>query len=143
MHDLFKLIFVASLQNLIVPFVVSPSSFSNQAYIGAPAATPTFCDVLGTSSNLKPGVSSHFIEVTFVSFELSDSSPANTFIVLLNKNGSCLIIDIFFLNDSSVKSLIFIPSIVINPFSVSNTLVSKLNIVDLPCPLFPTMQFFY
>ena len=49
-----------------------------------------------------------------------------SFIVLLNINGSCLIIDILFLNDSSVKSLIFIPSSNISPLLVSKIRVIKL-----------------
>ena len=62
--------------------------------------------------------------------------------LLWNINGSCLIIDIFFLKDSNDKSLILIPSINISPFSVSNILVSKLNNVDLPDPLEPTTAIF-
>ena len=62
--------------------------------------------------------------------------------LLLNIKGSCLIIEIFFLKDSSVKSFIFIPSINISPEFASNTLVNKLNSVDLPCPDFPTIAIF-
>lgn len=63
-------------------------------------------------------------------------------IVLLKTNGSCLIIDIFFLKSSSVRSLIFIPSISISPLLGSNILVIKLNNVLFPCPEEPTIAIF-
>ena len=60
----------------------------------------------------------------------------------LNKNGACLIIEILFLKDSSVKSFIFTPSINISPLVVSKYLNNKLKIVDLPLPDFPTTAIF-
>ena len=63
-------------------------------------------------------------------------------IVLLNIKGSCLIIDTFFLKESSVISLILILLINISPSLVSNILVIKLNNVDLPWPDLPTTAIF-
>ena len=65
-----------------------------------------------------------------------------SFIVLLKMNGSCLIIEIFFLSDVSVKSFILTPSNNICPSIGSNILVIKLNNVDFPCPDLPTMAIF-
>ena len=62
--------------------------------------------------------------------------------VLLNKNGSCLIIDMFLLKDSSLKSFKLTSSKYIFPLVASNILVIKLNSVDLPCPDLPTTAIF-
>ena len=43
-----------------------------------------------------------------------------------------------FLIDSSSKTFIFLPSIFISPLFILYSLQSKLNIVVLPEPLFPT-----
>ena len=48
----------------------------------------------------------------------------------------------FFLRVFSSKSLIFTPSKVISPLIGSNTLVSRLNKVDLPWPDLPTIAIF-
>lgn len=63
-------------------------------------------------------------------------------IVILSINGLCLIIEIFFLNDVSVKSCILISSKVISSSLVSEYLSNKLNIVDLPLSLLPTIAIF-
>ena len=60
----------------------------------------------------------------------------------LNINGFCLITEMLFLNDFSVKSLISTPSIVIFPSDASKYLSSKLNSVVLPLPLLPTIATF-
>ena len=62
--------------------------------------------------------------------------------LLLNINGSCLIIDTFFLREVLVKLLIFTPSINISPLLGSNNLVKRLNKVDLPSPDGPTIAIF-
>lgn len=60
----------------------------------------------------------------------------------LNKKGLCLIIEILSLNDSFVISFMLIPSNVISPSVGSKYLNSKLKIVLLPLPLFPTIAIF-
>ena len=76
-------------------------------------------------------------KVTFGSINLKFSK-----IVLLKINGSCLIIDILFLNDSSVKSFMSTSSKVIVPLVGSKSLVIKLNKVDFPSPDDPTIAIF-
>ena len=63
-------------------------------------------------------------------------------ILKLNKNGLCLIIEILFLNSSSLRSSILILSINISPSLLSKYLNNKLNIVLLPLPLLPTIAIF-
>ena len=82
----------------------------------------------------------HFLICFNVMFSFINSKFS--FMVLLKTNGSCLIIDICFLNSSSFKSLIFILSINISPSFASKILVSKLNMVLFPCPDAPTIAIF-
>ena len=62
--------------------------------------------------------------------------------VLLKINGSCLIIDISLRREDSVKSFNSCLSNKILPDFGSNTLVNKLNSVDLPWPDWPTIAIF-
>ena len=60
----------------------------------------------------------------------------------MKRNGVCLIIEILFLSDSSVKSFISILSTNMFPLVLSKYLSIKLNSVLLPFPLLPTIAIF-